>query len=99
MDLNLQITNELRYQSGPREVRNMLIAEEMNYFHGGNPSALRDNEDVAGPKTGDTVEGSIPTRYRSGMGGVNLEQVKRDQRQARREWVQAIIHRLRKTGQ
>jgi outer membrane translocation and assembly module TamA len=73
----------------------MLISEEIMYFHGGNPLALRDNDDVSAPKTGDSFEGSIPARYRSGMGGVNLEQVKRDQRQARRELVQAIIHRLR----
>ncbi|MDK8465227.1 hypothetical protein [Marinobacter sp. SS13-12] len=72
----------------------MLISEEIKYFHGGNPLALRDNDDVSAPKTEDSFEGSIPTRYRSGMGGVNLEQVKRDQRQARRELVQAIIHRL-----
>lgn len=72
----------------------MLISEQMTHFHGGNPLVLRDNDDVSGPKTGGTFGGSIPTRYRSGMGGINIEQVKRDQRQARRELVQAIIHRL-----
>ncbi|MBL3558217.1 MULTISPECIES: hypothetical protein [Marinobacter] len=72
----------------------MLISEEMKYFHGSNPLALRDNDDASGPKTGDSCEGSIPARYRSRMGGINLEQVKRDQRRARTELVQAIIHRL-----
>lgn len=72
----------------------MLISEEMTYFHGGSPLALRDADDLPGPRAGDSSSASIPTRYRSGMGGVNLEQVKRDQRRAKKELVQAIIHRL-----
>ncbi|MCG2581985.1 MAG: hypothetical protein KA296_14025 [Marinobacter sp.] len=70
----------------------MLISQEMTYFHGSNPIALRDNDDVS-----DRLPGSsIPPRYRDGMGGINLEQVRRDQRRARREFVRAMIGRLGK---
>ncbi|EON90866.1 hypothetical protein MARLIPOL_15844 [Marinobacter lipolyticus SM19] len=70
----------------------MLISQEMTYFHGSNPVALRENDEVA-----DSLPGNgIPPRYRNSMGGVNLEQVRRDQRRARQEVVRAMIQRLGK---
>lgn len=72
----------------------MLISEEMKYFHGGNPIAFRENDDAPGRRVEDSFEGSIPARYRDGMGGIDIEQVKRDQRQARKELVRAMLQRL-----
>lgn len=72
----------------------MLISEEMTYFHGGNPIAFRENDDAPGRRVNDSFDGSIPARYRDGMGGIDIEQVKRDQRRARREFVRAMIRRL-----
>ncbi|WP_297794911.1 hypothetical protein [uncultured Marinobacter sp.] len=70
----------------------MLISQEMTYFHGSHPVALRENDEVADRLPGN----SIPRRYRNRMGGVNLEQVRRDQRRARSEFVRAMIRRLDK---
>ncbi|MCR8915492.1 hypothetical protein FDP08_00890 [Marinobacter panjinensis] len=74
----------------------MLISEQIKYFHGGNPLARSDNDDVSGQRLDEPFEGSIPPRYRDGLGGIDLEQVKRDQRRARQELVQAMLHRLGK---
>ena len=74
----------------------MLMLKEIRYFQGGNPSAFRENDDVSVRRTEDSLEGSIPPRYRDGLGGINLEQVKRDQRRARRDFVRAMIRRLTK---
>lgn len=74
----------------------MLISEEMKYFHGGNPLALRENDDVSDRRVDESLEGCIPSRYRDGLGGIDLEQVKRDQRQARRELVRGMLQRLGK---
>ncbi len=72
----------------------MLISEEMKYFHGGNPIAFRENDDAPGRGVDDSFDGSIPPRYRDGLGGIDIEQVKRDQRRARREFVRAMMQRL-----
>lgn len=74
----------------------MLISDQIKYFHSGNPLAGRENDDVSGQRLDESFEGSIPPRYRDGRGGIDLEQVKRDQRQARQELVQAMLHRLGK---
>ncbi len=74
----------------------MLLSKEMNYFHGHNPLAFRENDDVSGRGVDRLPGNSIPTRYRDGMGGIDLELVRRDQRRARREFVQAMIGRLGK---
>ena len=74
----------------------MLISDEMKYFHGGNPLARGVNDDVTGQRVDESFEGSIPPRYRDGRGGINMEQVQRDQRQARQELVRAMLHRLAK---
>lgn len=42
----------------------------------------------------DSLSGAIPRRYRDGLGGINIEQVRQDQRQARREVVRGMARRL-----
>ncbi|HET8802730.1 MAG TPA: hypothetical protein VFN01_16290 [Marinobacter sp.] len=74
----------------------MLMSEEMKYFHGGNPLARRGNHEAPDRSADDSLEGNIPPRYRDGLGGINLEQVKRDQRRARQEFVRAMLRGLGK---
>jgi len=74
----------------------MLIPAEKTYLRGGNPLAFRDNDDAPGRAPSDAPKSNIPPRYRDRMGGINLEQVRRDQRRARREFVRAIIRSLEK---
>lgn len=66
----------------------MLISEQMPYLH---PSQVLLRESHT-----DSPETSIPTRYRNGRGGINLEQVKHDQRRARNEVVRAMLQRIGK---
>lgn len=74
----------------------MLMSEEMKYVHGGNPLARRSDHEVPDRNADDSLEGSIPPRYRDGLGGINLEQVKRDQRRARQAFVRAMLRSLGK---
>lgn len=74
----------------------MLISQEMTYFHARNPLVFRENDDGSDRSADNIPESGIPARYRNGMGGVNLEQVRRDQRRARRDFVRAMIGRLGK---
>lgn len=74
----------------------MLISAEKTYFNGVNPFTLREKDEVSDRSADDSFEGSIPPRYRNGLGGINIEQVKRDQRRARQEFVRAMIRRLGK---
>ena len=69
----------------------MLISAEKTYLRGGNPLAFREHADR---NAKESHRSSIPLRYRDGMGGVNLEQVKRDQRRARRDLMRAMIRGL-----
>ncbi|MEQ5837163.1 hypothetical protein [Marinobacter sp. NFXS9] len=43
----------------------------------------------------ESLKESISPRYRDGLGGIDLERVKRDQRRARREVFRALIRRLK----
>jgi hypothetical protein len=69
----------------------MLISAEKIYPRGGNPLTFREHADR---NTKESHRNSIPLRYRDGMGGIDLEQVKRDQRRARRDFVRAMIRGL-----
>jgi len=69
----------------------MLISAEKTYLRGGNPLAFREHADR---NAKESHRSSIPLRYRDGMGGINLEQVKRDQRRARRDIVRTMIRSL-----
>lgn len=62
-------------------------SKEQNFQH---HSSLprRDNDD--------SLLGSIPSRYRDGRGGIDLERVRLDQHEARRQVIQAMIRRIEK---
>lgn len=70
----------------------MMVSEEEQYFQGRGPLIFREDDEV---KEGN-VEDYIPLRYQNGQGGINLEKVRRDQLQARRQVVRAMIRRLEK---
>jgi hypothetical protein len=78
------------------ETRDMMISEEVRYFQGGGPVTRREDGEVADRSVDDSLEGTIPLRYRDGVAGIDLEQVRRDQLRARRQVVRAIIRRLEK---
>lgn len=72
----------------------MLISAEKTYLQAGNPLAFRDNDEASDRSVNDARQSSIPPRYQDGHGGINIEQVKRDQRRARRDVVRAMMRRL-----
>ncbi len=74
----------------------MMVSEEVHYFHGGGPLTRREDGEVEEGSVDDSLEGTIPFRYRDGLGGIDLEQVRLDQLQARRQVVRAMIRRLEK---
>ncbi|BCB08895.1 hypothetical protein HHSLTHF2_27850 [Vreelandella venusta] len=41
------------------------------------------------------LDDAIPPRYRDGRGGIDLEQVQRDRRQAQKQVVRAMLRRLK----
>lgn len=53
-----------------------------------------DNDDVSEGSTDDSLKGSIPTRYRYGWGGIDLERVQLEQHEARRQVIQSMIRRI-----
>lgn len=59
----------------------MFNSEDMHHFCGSSRSIRLDN--------------TIPPRYQDGRGGIDLEQVQRDRRQAKRQVVRAMIRRLK----
>ncbi len=73
----------------------MIFSEKIQYSHGGGSFTHRDNDCVEKESHDDSREGTIPLRYRNGLGGIDLEQVRRDQLQARRQVVRAMIQRLK----
>lgn len=74
----------------------MIVSEEVQYFHRGSPFTRQENDDLEKASVDDSLEGTIPLRYRDGTGGIDLEQVRRDQLQAQRQVVRAMIQRLAK---
>lgn len=74
----------------------MLISEQVAHVHNGNPLAGGGDQNVPDRSANDAPESGIPPRYQDGMGGIDLEKVKRDQRQARRAVVRAMIQSLRR---
>lgn len=56
-------------------------------------------ESASGAAETEIKENAIPARYRNARGGVNLEQVRRDQRRARRDALRALVrHLLKRMG-
>lgn len=72
----------------------MLISEEMNDFFGGHPWVRCDNAEEEDRREGNAPAGSIPPRYRDELGGINVEQVRRDQRRARQAFVRSLLRVL-----
>lgn len=70
----------------------MLNSEAVTYLQGRN--LLVRGDDASGRRAGASTESSIPVRYQNGRGGINVEQVRRDQRRARQELVRAMIRCL-----
>lgn len=78
------------------EVRRMMNSTKVQNLqhHGSLPR--RDNDAVPEGSADDSLKGSIPSRYRDGRGGVDLERVRLDQHEARRQVIQAMIRRIEK---
>lgn len=55
-----------------------------------------DNDDMPKGSADDSLKESIPSRYRDGRGGIDLERVRLDQHEARRQVIQAMIRRIEK---
>ncbi len=72
----------------------MSVFEEVQYVNSGIPVAVRDSADAERSRASHLPNESIPARYRDGRGGINLEQVRRDQLRARQEWLQTVVRRL-----
>ncbi|WP_166254893.1 hypothetical protein [Marinobacter salicampi] len=72
----------------------MMISGEAHYGNG-DSSLFRQPDTVVDERNVDgSPKGTIPNRYRDGLGGINLEQVRQDQRQARRDVVRGMLRRL-----
>ncbi|MFL1406535.1 hypothetical protein ACJO2E_14465 [Marinobacter sp. M1N3S26] len=71
----------------------MIISAEVQHVYPGSATMRRENEAEKRPV--DSVPGdTIPPRYRDGRGGVALERVQKDRREARRQVVRAMMRRL-----
>ncbi|ROU01473.1 hypothetical protein EB809_05120 [Marinobacter sp. R17] len=68
----------------------MMVSGQAPYM----PRRLVTRQDHAGEER-ESLKESISPRYRDGLGGIDLERVKRDQRRARREVFRALIRRLK----
>lgn len=76
----------------------MMISGEAHYVSGDSSLSRQTDtgaEEKAEEKSvDDLLRRTIPHRYRDGLGGINLEQVRQDQRQARRDVVRGMLRRL-----
>lgn len=76
------------------EVIDMMNSKKEQYVNGVDSFTRQNNEDAGKKIIGDPV--GIPIRYQDGLGGIDTEQVRRDQRQAKREFIRAILKYLRR---
>jgi len=65
-----------------------------SYFQDERPLTCGDDDPANVGRGDDANLGSIPLRYRDGRGGIDLERVRQEQNQARREAVQWLMHNL-----
>lgn len=72
----------------------MLISLEKTNLGGSTTLAFRENDEKSDRDVKDSRQNSIPSRYKDGRGGIDLEQIRLDQRRARQEVVRALIRRL-----
>ena len=73
----------------------MSVFEEVQYVNSGVPVALRDSANAEKGRANNLPNECIPARYRDGRGGINLEQVRRDQLRARQEWLRGGVRRFK----
>lgn len=71
----------------------MMISTAVQQIYQGGTTMGRENDAEKRP-VGGAPGDTIPPRYRDGRGGIALEQVQRDRREARRQVVRAMIRRL-----
>ncbi|MFC4258541.1 hypothetical protein ACFOZ5_05760 [Marinobacter lacisalsi] len=73
----------------------MIVSGYSKHIYGNTRSEHR-RSDQAEKIAGSHAPGdSIPARYRDQCGGIDLEQVQRDQKEARRQLVRAMLQSLR----
>lgn len=73
----------------------MHFLSEAHHLQQDGPFSHSDNDDKEDIRTDDSPIESIPQRYRDGSGGIDLEQIRRDQLRARQKVVQAMLKRLK----
>lgn len=75
-------------------VRNMLNSSNEQNFQRHDSLSRSDNDDMPKGSVDDSLKESIPSRYRDGRGGIDLERVRLDQHEARRRVVQSMVRRI-----
>ncbi|WP_417579299.1 hypothetical protein [Nitrincola sp.] len=73
----------------------MISSTEERYFQPNESLSCQDNDDLAEASTDDPLKGGIPARYLDERGGIDLERVRLDQREARRQVIWAMIRRIK----
>jgi allophanate hydrolase subunit 1 len=74
------------------EVRGMMVSKHKPYFNSGDPLTRLNKGDEE--KQGVDDESAIPLRYQDGLGGIDIEKVQREQRQAKQQFIRAILRYL-----
>ncbi len=72
----------------------MSVFEEAQPLNSGTPATPYDSDNTATAPVSPMPDESSPTRYQDGRGGINLEQVRRDQLRARQQWLRALASQL-----
>ncbi|MCL7931600.1 hypothetical protein [Halomonas llamarensis] len=70
----------------------MMNSKHKPCFNVGDPLTRLNKEDVE--KEGIDDKSGIPLRYQDGMGGIDIEKVQREQRQAKQQFIRAILRYL-----
>ncbi|MBT2788523.1 MULTISPECIES: hypothetical protein [unclassified Halomonas] len=70
----------------------MIASKQKAYFNDGDPLA-RCDEEVAEKESVDD-KSAIPLSYQDRLGGIDIEKVRREQRQAKQQFIRAIVRYL-----
>ncbi|MCG8393214.1 MAG: hypothetical protein MI745_09030 [Pseudomonadales bacterium] len=73
----------------------MSVFEEIHPLNAGVPVTRQSSGNAAQGPASNPPSDPIPARYRDGRGGINLEQVRRDQLRARQEWLRAVVRSIK----
>jgi len=73
----------------------MFATKKLQYFHHGERSFRCNNNDATEDNLNQSVEQSIPPRYRSEQGGVNTDQVRKDRDLARQKVIRAWLRYIK----